>query len=126
MWNSLSRVIIFLLVFYLAGYLLYDGLHAFATGNYAQAFLEAGDNPYAAKWMQLVQGLGINPIGTFMKSIHVLWGLWGLWALSLFTFNVWGSRWNLFFYCICCLWYMSFGSILAVLAMLFLFFMRSK
>jgi len=120
MLRSSFKFIVFFLVLTLSGSMLYEGLHALSLNGTVSDGLQLG------RWAQLFLALEINPQGGFVQAIFIIWGVWGLWALSLFTFNFWGSRWNLFFFCLCSLWYMSFGTTLAILSLLLLFFMGNE
>ncbi len=95
------------------GWLLFDGLHAFATGDY----VTPSSGKFAGQlgpWSHLWSGVGIDPRSVLVQSVHV--GLGAAWvvAIASFAFRVTWA-WAAMLTCaIAGLWYLPFGTILSV------------
>ncbi len=96
------------------GWLLFDGLHAFATGDYVTP--RSGE--YAGQlgpWSHLWRGLGIDARSVLVKGVHV--GLGGTWVVVIGCFALrLGWAWHSMMSCaIAGLWYLPFGSLLSAI-----------
>ncbi len=96
--------------------MLYDGLHAFVTGNYTTP--RSGE--YAGQlgpWAGLVASVGLPPTGLVMKSLHV--GLGASWLVSAYVLmRSSGVRTGpLLLTAVLSLWYLPFGTLAGVLVL---------
>ncbi len=106
--------IIILLAILNFGFMVFDGSRALATGDYIRP--KAGQ--YAGKlgpWSKAVETMGINPEGTAMKIIFVIWGLAGLYiTFAFFQNKPWAWQAMLIFN-IASLWYAMMGTASSVI-----------
>ncbi|MCD6063625.1 MAG: hypothetical protein K0R82_1536 [Flavipsychrobacter sp.] len=119
------RAIIILMSLLHAGYMVFDGLRAFITGDYIRP--ETGK--YAGQlgpWTKVVEPLGIDPMSPGMKSIFVILGLFGLVATAAFTFKRPNGWTLLVIFCIATLWNMMFGTMSSILVLLLLIIYRFR
>lgn len=68
-------------------YMVFDGFHAFLTGD----FVTPDSGEYAGQlgpWAALVEGVGLDPRGVFMKSVFVALGASWLAAAGLYTARI--------------------------------------
>ncbi len=97
-----------------SGWLTFDGVHAFVTGDYVTP--KSGD--YAGElgpWSKVVSAIGVDPRSALMKSIHV--GLGAVWLAIIIGFVLrWPWSW---FGMVACavlgLWYLPVGTLLGVI-----------
>ena len=113
------RLLVLLLAFVLGGWLLFDGLHGFLTGDYVTP--SAGE--YAGQlgpWSKVVSAVGIEPRSNLMMGIHV--GLGAVWLVAMLAWVLrWRVGWSAMFACaVGGLWYLPFGTLLCVLQILLL------
>jgi len=96
------------------GWLLFDGLHAFATGDYVTPSTgrHAGQ---LGPWSKLWSSAGIDPRSTLVRSVHVGIGAAWLGAIAAFLLGAsWG--WGAMLACaIAGVWYLPFGTLLSVI-----------
>jgi hypothetical protein len=101
------------------GWMLFDGLHAFATGDYVTpaSGARAGE---LGPWAALVEALGIEPRSTLMKTVFVAYG--AAWLIVAAAFAL-GERWTLGpmrALAFGALWYLVIGTVLSVLLLVLL------
>lgn len=116
--------LIAILVLFTAGWMLFDGTRALIVGDY----VTPTTGEYAGQlgpWANLVQGLGIEPRSTLMKSIFVLYGLLTLAILVCYLLGYPWGRGALIVVCFLGLWYLPFGTI-SNLVVLFLLMTRRR
>ena len=91
------------------GWMVFDGLHALATGDY----VTPSSGEYAGQlgpWSGLVERIGIQPRSDLMKAIFV--GLGSVWLVFTAAF-VRGRRWGRVGLLACAigsLWYVAIGT----------------
>lgn len=118
-------LIITIVVFSTAGWMLFDGSRALIVGEYVTP--ESGE--YAGQigpWANLVQGFGIEPHSTAMKVIFVLYGLLALAVLAYYLLRYPWGRGGLMGVCFLGLWYLPFGTILNLLILYLLMMPESS
>lgn len=120
-WNKL---LIAFLVMVTAGWMSFDGTRALIVGDFVTP--ESGE--YAGQlgpWANLVQGLGIEPRSTLMKSIFVIYGIAAIATLVCYLIGYpWAGN-ALMVVCFLGLWYLPFGTI-SNLIVLFLMMMKRR
>lgn len=117
--------IILLLIGFTAAWMLFDGMRALIVGDYVMP--TSGD--YAAQlgpWSSLVQGIGIEPRSTLMKSVFVLYGAFSLAALAAYLLGYAWARGALIVMCILGLWYLPLGTVMNLIVLALLLFGRRK
>jgi hypothetical protein len=121
-WQS---YIIVVLVLMSAGFMMLDGIRAFALGDY----VTPKSGPHAGQlglWSKLVQAVGIEPRSGLMKGIHVAQGGITLAVLVCFIAKLpWAST-ALLCAAIAGLWYLPVGTVLNILAIGLLLWVRNK
>jgi hypothetical protein len=107
------RIFRIALALLLGGYLLLDGIHAFATGNY----ITPSSGAYAGQlgpWAWALSAMQIDPHGTPAKIAFVLLGaIWLVHTRNIVARKV--IRPATILLCIMTLWYLPFGTIVATL-----------
>lgn len=107
------------------GFMAFDGSRALIKGDY----IRPKTGTYAGQlgpWSKLVSSVGINPEGTLMKVIFVVWGLAGLWFTYRFARNP-VAGWNgLLVMDITTLWYLGMGTISSVIQLVLLLLIRAR
>lgn len=107
-----------------AGYMAFDGLRAFITGDYLRP--ESGE--YAGMlgpWASLVQKIGTDPMSAFMKSVFVVIGIYGLIATAAYAANKKQGFLMLVIFCIASAWNLMFGTMGSIIVLLLLFLSRA-
>ena len=107
------RTAVLFLALTLGGWLTFDGVHAFTTGDY----VTPGSGAHAGQlgpWARLVAAVGIEPRSTPMKSVHVALGAAWLAAAVGFLFRSTWSRRALLLSAGASLWYLPFGTAIGV------------
>lgn len=121
---SLKNWVIAILVLITAGWMVFDGSRALIVGDY----VTPASGAYAGKlgpWSNLIEGFGLEPRSTLVKSIFVVYGLLALVILSYYLLgHTWGGS-ALIVICFLGLWYLPFGTI-SNLIILFLLMMRRR
>src|SRR5690349_16586386 len=105
-----------------AGYMTYDGIRAFTTGDY----LRPSSGEYAGQlgpWSKLVQKIGIDPMSSLMKSIFILFGIAGLIITICFILGFPWSWKTMLVYNICSSWNLFFGTASSILQIVLLLFL---
>ena len=100
--------------------MLFDGSHALITGDY----VTPNSGEYAGQlgpWSNLVKAVGIEPRSTLMKLIFVGYALTALVVLACFVFGLSWARTALIVVCILGLWYLPFGTMTNLIALILLF-----
>ena len=119
-----KKLLIALLVLFTAGWMLFDGSRALIVGDY----VTPAEGEFAGQlgpWANLMQGLGVEPRSTLMKSVFVLYGLL---AIAIAVCYLIGYPWAgtaLMIVCFLGLWYLPFGTI-TNLIVLFLMMLRRR
>ena len=110
---KIARWIIIFLALMNSGFMTYDGMHAFITGDY----IRPATGEYAGQlgpWTNVTETLGIDPLSTLMKSIFVIYGLVGLYMTIAFIQRKTWSRKGLIIFNILALWYFFVGTLSSV------------
>ncbi|RMF76721.1 MAG: hypothetical protein D6744_12065 [Planctomycetota bacterium] len=107
------------LAFCVAGWLVFDGVHALITGDY----VTPSDGPHAGQlgpWSHLVSAIGVEPRSTAMKVFHVAFGGAWLAAMTCFVAGVHGSWRAMLAFAVLAAWYLPIGAILGVVQVILL------
>ena len=120
------RFPIALLAVLVAHWWVYDGLHAFRTGDYVTP---GGDSEYAGQlgpWSILVEAVGIAPRSDLMKGIFVVCG--GLWLITAIAYVLRprSFRKGMLAWAAFSLWYLPFGTVLGLVQLVLLFLPAAK
>ena len=111
------------LVVFTAGWMLFDGMRALIVGD----FVTPKTGEYAGQlgpWSNLVSAVGIEPRSTLIKSIFVVYGLLALSIAVSFALRLSWARGALISVCLLGLWYLPFGTVANVIALILLFIIR--
>ena len=114
--SSAIRYALMLIAVVMGGWMLYDGIHAFVTGNYTTP----GSGDYAGKlgpWAGLVAAVGLQPTGLIMKSLHVLLGASWLVSGYLLMRSSGARTGPLLLTAVLSLWYLPFGTLAGALVL---------
>jgi hypothetical protein len=112
--------LIALLIAINAGYMVVDGIHAFATGDY----ITPKSGPSAGQlgpWSKVVQAIGLGPRSNLVKTIFVLQGIITLALLACFLFRVPWATTALKVAAIAGLWYLPIGTVINIVVLVLLF-----
>lgn len=95
------------------GWFLFDGLHAFLTGDYVTP--DSGE--YAGQlgpWSKLWEAIDIDPRGTLVRCVHVALGTVWLATIGSALFRV-RNAWTAMLICaVLGIWYLPIGTFLSV------------
>ncbi len=116
-WKS---YLVALLVLINAGYMAFDGIHAFATGDYLtpKSGSRAGQ---LGPWSKIIQALGLDPRSNLVKTILFFQGTVTLAVLICYLFRLPWTANALKVAAVAGLWYMPVGTIINVLVLVLLF-----
>ncbi|MEZ4654716.1 MAG: hypothetical protein R3E12_14320 [Candidatus Eisenbacteria bacterium] len=111
--------IVFALAVVVAGWLAFDGAHAFATGDYVtpKAGTHAGQ---LGPWSKVVGAIGIEPRSTLMKSVHLGLGLVWLGISLCFALGLPWARTAMLACAVAGLWYLPFGTLFGIVQIVLL------
>jgi hypothetical protein len=119
------RIVILLLTFFNAGYMVFDGMRAMITGDYIRP--KAGE--YAGQlgpWTKIAEAIGIDPMSGLMKMIFVVVGIYGLIAGVLFAGNHKNGWLLLLIFCIVSAWNLMFGTMSSLIVLVLLLIYKLK
>jgi hypothetical protein len=110
---SAARIFIPVIALLIGGWLVFDGIRAFTTGDYltARTGSRAGQ---LGPWSQLVVKAGLDPRSPFIKALHVALGLAWLIGLVLFLARPTFGWWLLLCCSVSTLWYLPLGTVLSL------------
>jgi hypothetical protein len=114
-----------ILVLTSAGFMMFDGIRAFAIGDY----LTPKSGPHAGQlglWSKLAQAVGIDPRSGLMKGIHVVQGAATLGLLGCFLARLPWAATALLCAAVAGLWYLPIGTVLNVIAIALLVSVRHQ
>jgi len=97
-------------------WMAFDGSRAFLTGDYVTPKTGA----YAGQlgpWASLLSAVGLNPRSSLVKAIFVLYGIAVMLASVSFFLRVGWSRTALIALAVFGLWYLPFGTLICLLAL---------
>jgi hypothetical protein len=109
-----------ILVFISAGYMTFDGVRAFAVGDY----LKPKTGPYAGQlgpWSKIVRAIGLDPRSTLVKSLFVFQGTATLALLACYLFRLPWAVNALKIAAAAGLWYLPVGTVLNGIVLVLLF-----
>jgi hypothetical protein len=115
-----KNYLIALLVLLNAGYMVFDGVHAFATGNY----VAPKTGPHAGQlgpWSRVIQAVGLDPRSGLVKGIFVFQGAATLALLVCYLFRLSWAATALKVAAFAGLWYLPIGTIVNILVLVLLF-----
>jgi hypothetical protein len=107
---SATRTVIVLLALLEHGWLLFDGLHAFATGDY----VTPRTGRFAGRlgpWSRVWEALGVDPRSQPIQLLHVAIGAAGVVCLVAFALGAGWARTGLMVCAVASLWYLPFGTL---------------
>ena len=108
------RWIVLLLALVEAGWLAFDGAHAFLTGDY----VTPSPGPHAGQlgpWSRLVEAVGMDPRSYEVMGIHLGLGLvWLGFSIAWARRASWGAWSGMMACAIGGLWYLPFGTVLGL------------
>lgn len=122
---SWKNWIIAILVFFSAGWMVFDGSRALIVGDY----VTPASGEYTGQlgpWANLVEAVGIEPRSTLMKSIFVVYGLITSVITICLVLNLPRARAALIVMCILGLWYLPFGTITGLIVLFLLLTGRKR
>lgn len=102
-----------------AGWFTFDGSHALAVGEYVtpKTGVYAGQ---LGPWSKVVSGVGIDPRSKLMQLVFVVYGVSWLVIIVYFTRGHDWAWWGMMAAAIGLLWYLPFGTLLAVIQIVLL------
>ena len=115
-----KHYLIALLVVINAGYMTFDGIHAFVTGEY----VTPKSGPHAGRlgpWSKVVQAIGIDPRSNFTKGLFVFQGTVTLALLLCYLCRLSWAAPALKVAAVAGLWYLPVGTVVNVLVLILLF-----
>ena len=110
MARTILKLLIILLILFNAGYMAFDGYHAFTTGDYIRP-LEGEYAGQLGPWTMFASMAGIDPLSTHMKSIFLGCGIFGLLSLLIFIIRPRPGSALLLLFCFLTLWNIMFGAV---------------
>ena len=112
--------LIALLIVINAGYMVVDGVHAFATGDYITPKTGASAGQLGP-WSKVIQAVGLDPRSNLVKSLLIFQGVVTLALLVCYLFQVpWAAN-ALKVAAIAGLWYLPVGTVINILVLVLLF-----
>ena len=97
----------------IGGFMAFDGMRALTVGDY----LTPREGPHAGRlgpWSGMVERAGLEPRSTAVKSGFLILGIAWLSAVAAYaTGQAWGG-WGLMVLSVLSLWYLPFGTLLAL------------
>ncbi len=111
--------IVAVLAFTVGGWFSFDGATALVTGDY----VTPKSGAYAGQlgpWSKLVEGVGIDPRSTLMKTIFLLYGIAWLIIIVCFILKRSWAWWGMVVAAAGALWYLPFGTLLSVIQVILL------
>ena len=115
-------IIVFLAVLNF-GYMAFDGARALVTGSY----ITPSSGEYKGRlgpWSKAVSAIGIEPEGTPMKTLFVIWGVAGLVITILFLKDPARYKTALLVANLCSLWYAMAGTASSLIQVILLWLMK--
>jgi hypothetical protein len=111
--------LIILLACVAGGWMIFDGAHALYTGD----FVTRSTGDYAGHlgpWSKILQAVGLDPRSTLVKVAFVVIGALWIAAAIIFALGYPGSRTAMLIMAIATLWYLPFGTLVAVVQIVLL------
>jgi len=112
--------IIALLIIVNAGYMVIDGVHAFATGDYITPKSGAGAGQLGP-WSKIVSAVGLKPRSNLVKTIFVVQGVITLALLACYLFRLPWATTALKIAAVAGLWYLPIGTVINIVVLVLLF-----
>jgi hypothetical protein len=112
--------LITLLIVINAGYMVVDGVHAFATGDYItpKSGVNAGQ---LGPWSKVVRAVGLEPRSNLVKTIFILQGITTLALLVCYLFRLPWAVNALKIAAVAGLWYLPIGTAVNIIVLVLLF-----
>jgi hypothetical protein len=108
------------LILFNAGYMVFDGIHAFVTGDYVTP--KSGANAgQLGPWSKIVQATGLNPRSNLVKGFLVLQGMITLALLACYLLRWPWAPMALKLAAVAGLWYFPAGTAINILVLVLLF-----
>lgn len=111
--------IIIALALFQGAWLAFDGGRAFLVGDY----VTPTSGPRAGQlgpWSRIVTSIGLNPRGTFIKTLHLVLGIAWLASTVVFLANPPAGRCSLLICAVASLWYLPIGTFLSIIQIVLL------
>jgi len=102
-----------------AGYMIFDGIHAFATGDY----VTPKSGAYAGQlgpWSKAVEAVGLEPPSNFVKGFFIFQGVVTLALLACYLLRLKWAKTALKIAAVAELWYLPMGTINGTLVLVLL------
>ena len=112
--------LVVVLALLLGGWLTFDGCRALVIGDY----VTPRSGAYAGQlgpWAKLVSAVGLDPRSTGVKATHVLLGIAWLVGATAFAIRAPWAWTGLMACAVLSLWYLPFGTLIAVVQIVLLF-----
>ncbi|MCB0698394.1 MAG: hypothetical protein H6551_06525 [Chitinophagales bacterium] len=107
------------------GFMTFDGSRALIIGDYVRP--KTGEHAgQLGPWSKVATAVGIDPEGTLMKTIFLLWGALGLILTTCFAMGVAGVEKYLLILNVCTLWYLVPGTISGIIVAILLYIYMRK
>ena len=103
-----------------SGYMIFDGIHAFATGDY----VTPKSGAYAGQlgpWSKVVEAAGLDPRSNLVKGFFIFQGVATLALLVCYLLRVTWAKTALKIAALAELWYLPMGTVNGVLVLVLLF-----
>jgi hypothetical protein len=103
-----------------AGYMVFDGIHAFATGDY----VTPKSGAYAGQlgpWSKIIRTIGLDPRSGFVKCLFIFQGTATLFLLACYLLGLKWAKTALKIAALGELWYLPMGTINGILVLILLF-----
>ena len=104
------------LIVFNGSWMAYDGARAFLVGDY----VTPGGSGELGPWADLVSGIGIGPRSDLMKTLFLVYGVVAIAAALAFLSGRRFGRLLLVVVVVLGLWYLPFGTLLGVIALVLL------
>ncbi len=103
-----------------SGYMVFDGVHAFVTGDYVtpKSGVSAGQ---LGPWSKAIQAVGLDPSSSLVKSLFVFQGTVTLALLVCYLRRLPWAATALKVAAIAGLWYLPVGTFINILVLVLLF-----
>jgi hypothetical protein len=106
--------IVLALALFQGGWLVFDGSRALIVGDYVTP-TSGSRGGQLGPWSRIVSAVGLEPRSTFIKCVHICWGIAWLVAMAIFAVRP-ASGWRLAFCCaVATLWYLPIGTVVSII-----------
>lgn len=118
--TAVLKWVVVVLALALGGWAVFDGMHAFTTGNYVTP-REGAHAGRLGPWAGLVRAVGVDPLSSAMKAFFCVLGTVWLCGAAGFACGTAWARPTLLAAAVASLWYAPIGTVGALVELLLLF-----